>query len=101
MLELLVSVFVRSLRVHCSGADFSGVSNSSDGLLVSDIVQKAFVEVNEEGTEAAAATGLTFRMASLAPAVTFFCDRPFAFFIREEGTGITLFFGRFVQPDST
>ncbi len=53
--------------------------------------------MDEEGTEAAAATGILFRSAILDE-VQFHCDRPFSFFIKEEHTGMTLFAGRFVQP---
>ncbi len=75
----------------------SSSSSSPNGLLVSDVVQKAFVEVNEEGTEAAAATGVGFRMASFEEPIMFHCDRPFAFFIKEEESGVTLFSGRMAE----
>ncbi len=67
--------------------------------MVSDVVQKAVVEVDEVGTTAAAATGAVFRMAAILPPVVFHCERPFAFFIREEGAGVTLFAGQYVQPE--
>ncbi len=79
-------------------ADFSGVTPTPYGLEVSDVIQKAFVKVDEEGAEAAAATGVLIRFTSYTPSVAFQCDRPFAFFIKEENSGITLFAGRFVQP---
>ena len=78
-----------------------GVSVASDGsgsLFIDTVVQKAFIEVNEVGTEAAAATGSSFRTtsASLEEPEVFRCDRPFIFFIKEVLTGLTLFSGKFV-----
>jgi serpin B len=79
-------------------ADFSGMS-SEGGLYISDVVQKAFVEVNEEGTEAAAATAATMRTTSMpAQPVVFQADHPFFFMIREKAMGGILFMGRVVDP---
>ncbi|XP_032407996.1 leukocyte elastase inhibitor-like isoform X4 [Xiphophorus hellerii] len=73
--------------------DFSGMS-SNKGLFLSQVSHKAFVEVNEEGTEAAAATG-----GLVADSVTFFtADHPFLFFIRHRITKTILFAGRFCSP---
>ena len=78
-------------------ADFSGIS--TEPLFISDVVHKAFVEVNEEGTEAAAATGIILRTTSMpAPPVTFRADHPFIFLIRENESGKILFMGRIVNP---
>lgn len=63
---------------------------------VSDVVHKAFVEVNEEGTEAAAATGVIIRSMSLP--TQFVADHPFLFIIRDVSTGIVLFVGRVLRP---
>jgi serpin B len=83
------------------GADFTGLSDSPDAkeLFVSAVVHKAFVEVNEEGTEAAAATGVVvgLKMAPMATP-TFRADHPFLFLIRHDKTGEILFLGRFSQP---
>ncbi len=80
-------------------ADFSGISNSAD-LWISAVIHKAFVSVNEEGTEAAAATGAA--MLTSAPLekepVTVTLDRPFIFLIRDEPTGTILFLGRVMDP---
>lgn len=74
-------------------ADFSGIS--PERLFISDVVHKAFVEVNEEGTEAAAATGIIIRTTSMpAPPKVFRADRPFLFLIRENTSGNILFMGR-------
>ena len=80
-------------------ADFSGMTSSGD-LWISEIVHKAFVSVDEEGTEAAAATAVV--MLESGPgkepiAVT--VDRPFIFLIRDNGTGTVLFLGRVSNPD--
>jgi len=78
-------------------ADFSGISKLP--LSVSDVVHKAFVEVNEEGTEAAAATGIIMRTTSIGPPpVTFRADHPFIFLIRENKSGKILFMGRICDP---
>lgn len=80
-----------------TNADFSGISEAA--LFISDVVHKAFVEVNEEGTEAAAATGIIMETtAMLAPPKTFRADRPFLFLIRENGSGKILFMGRVKNP---
>lgn len=83
---------------------FSGgfANISDDDLWVSDIIQKTFVEVNEEGTEAAAATTIVMIGASGRPKkiqpVRFFADRPFVYLIREKSTGAILFIGRIDEP---
>jgi serpin B len=80
-------------------ADFTGMDGQPHGLYVGAAVHKAFVEVNEEGTEAAAATGLTVRLTSIAPpAPVFRADHPFLFLIRERATGCLLFLGRLTDP---
>ncbi|XP_034369065.1 serpin B4-like [Arvicanthis niloticus] len=78
-------------------ADFSGMS-STQGLLVSNVLHKSFVEVNEEGAEAAAATGVevTVRSAQITEDVC--CDHPFIFIIRHNKTNSILFFGRMSSP---
>jgi len=81
-----------------ANADFSGMSRIP-GLSISDVVHQAFVEVNEEGTEAAAATGTIMRLtASVARNPVLRVDHPFIFLIRENRTGSILFLGRVVDP---
>ncbi len=75
-------------------ADFSGIDGTKS-LYVGAIVHKAFVEVNEEGTEAAAATGVVVRVASTT---SFLADHPFFFLIRDNASGSILFMGRVVDP---
>ena len=74
-------------------ADFSGMS-STQGLVVSKVLHKSFVEVNEEGTEAAAATGVEVSVRSAQIAEDFCCDHPFLFFIIHSKTNSILFTGR-------
>ncbi|XP_065440913.1 serpin B6-like isoform X1 [Chrysemys picta bellii] len=77
--------------------DLSGMSGSNE-LVLSEVVHKSFVEVNEEGTEAAAATALVFRMLCARIVPRFTADHPFLFFIRHNKTGNILFYGRFCSP---
>lgn len=79
-------------------ADFSGMSGKKD-LFISAVLHKAFVEVNEEGTEAAAATGvmMSLRSMPMRPLV-FRADHPFVFIIKDNHTGSILFVGRVVDP---
>jgi serpin B len=79
-------------------ADFSGMNGQHD-LYISAVVHKAYVDVNEEGTEAAAATGVVSRaMAMPANPTEFRADHPFLFLIRDKKTGCILFMGRVTDP---
>lgn len=79
-------------------ADFSGISGTND-LFISAVAHKAFVQVNEEGTEAAAATGIVMGITSVpAPPKIFRADRPFLFLIRARESGAVLFMGRVCNP---
>ena len=81
-------------------ADFSAIDGSRN-LYVSEVVQKAFIEVNEEGSEAAAATGAVMMMRSMPmPPEEFRADRPFLFFLRDKLTGMLLFQGRVADPSA-
>jgi serpin B len=82
-------------------ADFSGMTGKPD-LFIRDVVHKAFVAVDEEGTEAAAATGVAMELsAALLPDETLTVDRPFIFLIRDSATGSILFSGRVLDPRSS
>ncbi|XP_062858407.1 leukocyte elastase inhibitor A-like [Trichomycterus rosablanca] len=81
---------------QASAADLSGMSRDG-GLRVSSVAHKAFVEVNETGTEAAAAT-LVATLLCLRPEKHFIADHPFLFVIRHNPTNSVLFLGRFRGP---
>lgn len=82
-----------------SKADFSGITGDRD-VILSAVVHKAFVEVEEKGTEAAAATAVVgLRMSAIPrPPVVFRADRPFLYLIRDMTTGAILFIGRLARP---
>ena len=65
------------------------------------VLQKAFIEVNEEGTEAAAATIAQFVPLSASFPIPFTCDRPFLFLIRDNESRLTLFTGHVTDPANT
>lgn len=87
-------------------ADFSGMASRKtmqrDGnLYISAVIHKAYVDVNEEGTEAAAATAVAVRMTgvpSRRPSIIFCADHPFMFLIRDNRSGSILFIGRVTNP---
>ena len=74
-------------------ADFSRVTTSGDGLFITRVEQKTFVEVNEEGTEAAAATAVAVGVTSAPQVYRMTVDRPFLFAIRERFSGAIVFVG--------
>jgi len=79
-------------------ADFSGMDGEKD-LHIQNIFHKAFVAVDEKGTEAAAATAVDMSLeAMMEPGVEFWVDRPFIFLIRHRETGAVLFAGRMLDP---
>ncbi|XP_070797102.1 leukocyte elastase inhibitor-like [Pituophis catenifer annectens] len=78
-------------------ADLSGMSGAQD-LHVSKIVHKSFLEVNEAGTEAAAATAAKYVPCCLVMGKDFNADHPFLFYIRHNPTNTILFLGRFASP---
>jgi serpin B len=82
-----------------TAADFSGM-NGTRGLFISLVVHKAYVDVNEEGTEAAAATGAVATVSTKAFEMPeeFLADRPFLFLIRDRASGCILFLGRLADP---
>lgn len=89
------------MKAAFAGADFSGMHTGGEQLDISAVIHKAFVDVNEEGTEAAAATGVVVGTTSVAepPKPRYFrADRPFLFLIRDGKTGSVLFTGRVENP---
>ncbi len=84
------------------GADFRGMDGTKN-LFISDAVHKAYIDVNEEGTEAAAATGVVVGIGAAPPeddVPVFRADHPFIFAIQDSDTGNILFMGRVVRPSS-
>jgi serpin B len=81
-------------------ADFSGMT-TAERLFISDVIHEAYIAVDEEGTEAAAATAVVMR-ATAAPleTVQLTIDRPFLFALRDLETGALLFLGRVMDPSS-
>jgi len=83
-----------------TGADFSGMDGTPN-LSISDVIHKAFIDVNEEGTEAAAATAVIMMAGAAHPGGSppeFRADHPFVFLIQDKETGTILFIGRVVNP---
>ncbi|KAF6089310.1 serpin family B member 10 [Phyllostomus discolor] len=78
-------------------ADFSGMAAGRQ-LFLSSVFHKSFVEINEQGTEAAAATGSVVGFRSRPLSMDFNADHPFLFFIRHNKTNSILFYGRFCSP---
>jgi serpin B len=82
-------------------ADFSGIDGGREPLGISAVAHHALVDVHEEGTEAAAASGviITTLSAQAGPAVPVFrADHPFVFAVYDRGTGLVLFLGRMTRP---
>jgi serpin B len=93
---VLMDLGMRSPFEH---ADFTGMSPRGQELFISHVLHKAFVDVNEEGTEAAAATAVVIkREAASSRQILFRADRPFVFTIRDNKTGMVLFMGRYGGP---
>lgn len=85
--------------VFSINGDMSGISGKRD-LFVSNVIHKAFVEVNEEGTEAAAATAVVIRLTAIPDEIVFKANHPFIFIIKDKETGCILFMGKLVKPES-
>jgi serpin B len=87
-------------RAFSPDADFGGMC--SEPLMISKVVHKAYVDTNEEGSEAAAATGVAMVRASMPvnqpPPFVFRADRPFLFVIRDTAANVPLFLGRVANP---
>jgi serine protease inhibitor len=88
-------------QAFSSNADFSGMTGHRD-FAISEVIHKAYVDVNEEGTEAAAATAVTMRALAMpaqqAPPPVFRADHPFVFIIRDNRSASILFMGRMADP---
>jgi serpin B len=79
----------------------SGVAKFAANSFVSDVLQKAFIRIDELGTEAAAATGMIMMlsMSMPVPAIDFIADHPFVYIIRNQETGAILFMGTSLSPE--
>jgi serpin B len=90
-------------QAFAGNADFSGMTGHRD-FAISEVVHKAFIDVNEEGTEAAAATAVTMRSLAMrapeGPPPIFRADHPFVFMIRDNRSTGILFMGRMADPRS-
>lgn len=94
---------------QANGAQFYGMTESreaSKSLYIGEVLHKAFVDVTEEGTEAAAATAVVMVAGAAAPRIemvpftpNFHADRPFIFAIRDSKSGLVLFIGRMMHPN--
>jgi len=86
--------------VFSGNADFSGIA--SERLNIGFVIHKAFIDVSEEGTEAAAATAASIMLTSAGPSRTppipFIANHPFIFIIKDNATGSILFMGKITDP---
>ncbi len=99
-LENLLADLGMAIAFDASQADFSALSNES--MVVSEVKHKTFINVNEEGTEAAAVTSVSVRATSVAigdPPFNMTVDRPFFYAIHDNQTGTLLFMGQIVDPN--
>jgi serpin B len=102
--ELASTLSAMGMPQAFSGSgDFSGMTGHRD-FAISEVIHKAYVDVNEEGTEAAAATAVTMRALAMrapeGPPPVFRADHPFVFMIRDNRSGSILFMGRMADPRS-
>jgi len=96
--KTLADLGIKTAFTHA--ADFSGMTGSPD-LFLSSAIHKAFIAVDEDGTEAAAATGMMMNtMAIMVPpqAINFTADHPFVYMLTDSKTGVILFIGRVENP---
>jgi serpin B len=98
-INLVPALSALGMKDAFGNADFSGITGNRD-LFISQVVHQATVTVDEEGTEAAAATGVAFEQSAFPPA-SLTVDRPYLFFIRDHKTGTILFLGRVTDPTQT
>ena len=94
------AVFITATVAFSAAADFSGTTGDRS-LLISEVLHKAFVSVDEAGTEAAAATAVVMRPTAMPEEpVEVTLDRPFIFMIRDIETNAVLFAGRVADPSA-
>jgi len=88
-------------QAFTNDADFSGMTEDND-LRIDEVIHKAFIEVNETGTEAAAATAVIMSLKTALEeedVIQFVADHPFLYFITDKTTGGIIFMGRYVNPE--
>ncbi len=93
--------FLKTMGMHDAfdeRADFSAMTGRKD-LYIGKVIHQADIEVNEEGTEAAAATAVVMQRKSMSLRVMFRVDHPFIFLIRHKPTGTILFMGKVMNPN--
>jgi serpin B len=78
-------------------ADFSGMDGTNN-LFISKVLHQSFIDVNEEGTEAAAATAVIVELTAIPDQKEFKADHPFVFLIQHKLTGALLFMGEVINP---
>jgi len=99
-LNKILSQMDMPLAFSAGGADFSGMTGKKD-LFISEVIHQAFIDVDEKGTEAAAATAVVMKCTSAAPSADvkeFVADHPFIFLIKDNATGALLFMGKIMDP---
>ena len=90
-------------QAFSNGADFSGMTGKPD-FTISAAIHKAYIDVNEQGTEAAAATSIVMRATAMRyeapppPPIVFRADHPFLFILLDTHSGSMLFLGRVADP---
>ena len=90
-----------------SAADFSGINlNPRDRIYISEVIHKAYINVTEAGTEAAAVTAIVFRATAIPnihqkPIPVFNANHPFVFYIIDHNTGTILFMGKVINPNAS
>jgi serpin B len=97
--QLADTLISLGMRAAFNDADFTGMDGER-GLRISKVIHQSYVDVNEEGTEAAAATAVVVGFGTAAihpPPPVFRADHPFLYLIRDQKTGSILFFGRMVE----
>lgn len=87
-------------RAFSDAAEFPGLFKEIKNLAIGEVIHQAFIEVNEEGTEAAAATSIGFVLTSTGNTPTIRIDRPFVYFIWEKHTEAILFAGKMMNPSN-
>ncbi len=84
------------LDAFSPAADFSGINGGIEGLWISEVIHEGYINVNEKGTEATAATAVVMIGSGMSTEMR--ADRPFIFLIRDIQTNTILFVGRVVNP---